>query len=94
MDSPTSKPHLGVARIVMPMFGFVLAYNLARPGALAKGVHRRMLCRLTLAGLAASPMFIYSEWHVRHHECVAALEHFIHATACRVAYVPDRSWRR
>jgi hypothetical protein len=45
-------------RIVMPMFGFVLAYNLARPNALATGVHGRMMYRLTLAGLAASPMFI------------------------------------
>ena len=45
-------------RIVMPMFGFVLAYNLARPDALARGVHNRMMYRLTLAGLAASPMFI------------------------------------
>jgi hypothetical protein len=35
-----------------------LAYNLARPGALARGVHARMLYRLTLAGLAAAPMFI------------------------------------
>jgi hypothetical protein len=47
-----------IGRIVMPMFGFVLAYNLARPGALARGVHGRMLFRLTPAGLAASPMFI------------------------------------
>jgi TraX protein len=47
-----------IGRIVMPMFGFVLAYNLARPGALARGVHGRMLFRLTLAGVAASPMFI------------------------------------
>jgi hypothetical protein len=45
-------------RIVMPMFGFVLAYNLARPDALARRVHGRMIYRLTLAGLAASPMFI------------------------------------
>jgi hypothetical protein len=47
-----------LGRIVMPMFGFVLAYNLARPGAVARGVHGRMLFRLALAGLAASPMFI------------------------------------
>src|SRR5271156_2823230 len=47
-----------LGRIVMPMFGFVLAYNLARPGALAGGVPGRMLFRLTLTGLAASPMFI------------------------------------
>src|ERR1700734_1007639 len=45
-----------LGRIVMPMFGFVLAYNLARPDALARGVHGRMLYRLTLMGLAASPM--------------------------------------
>jgi TraX protein len=47
-----------LGRIVMPMFGFVLAYNLARPDALARGVHGRMLYRLTLMGLAASPMCI------------------------------------
>jgi hypothetical protein len=40
------------------MFGFVLAYNLARPEALASGVHGRMMYRLTLMGLAAFPMFI------------------------------------
>jgi hypothetical protein len=45
-------------RIVMHMFGFVLASNLARPDALARGVHGRMRYRLTLMGLAASPMFI------------------------------------
>ena len=47
-----------VGRIVMPMFGFVLAYNLARPDALARGMHGRMMVRLTLMGLAASPMVI------------------------------------
>src|SRR5271168_2849775 len=47
-----------LGRIVMPMFGFVLAYNLARPDAFAKGVHGRMMYRLTLLGLAASPMCI------------------------------------
>ena len=47
-----------VGRIVMPMFGFVLAYNLARPNAIARGVHGRMMYRLTLTGLAASPMCI------------------------------------
>jgi hypothetical protein len=47
-----------LGRVVMPIFGFVLAYNLARPNALARGVYGRMMYRLTLAGLAASPMFI------------------------------------
>jgi len=45
-------------RLVLPMFGFVLAYNLARPDALAKGIHGRMMFRLALAGLAASPVVI------------------------------------
>ena len=47
-----------LGRIVMPMFGFILAYNLARPNALAKGLHRRMIYRLTLAGLAATPVCV------------------------------------
>ena len=45
-------------RIVMPMFGFVLAYNLARPGALATGMHGRIMYRLLLAGLGATPICI------------------------------------
>jgi hypothetical protein len=45
-----------LGRIVMPMFGFVLAYNLARPDALAKGLHGRMMYRLALMGLAAMPI--------------------------------------
>lgn len=44
-------------RLAMPLFGFVLAYNLARPGAFALGVHRRVMQRLAVAGLAATPVF-------------------------------------
>ena len=47
-----------LGRLVMPIFGFVLAYNLARPGALEKGVHIRMMKRLALFGVLSSPMFI------------------------------------
>jgi hypothetical protein len=47
-----------LGRIVMPIFGFVLAYNLARPDALARGVHGRMMYRLILMGLAASPICV------------------------------------
>jgi hypothetical protein len=47
-----------LGRIVMPMFGFVLAYNLARPDALAKGLHGRMIYRLALTGLAATPVCV------------------------------------
>jgi hypothetical protein len=45
-------------RGAMPLFVFVLAYNLARPGALENGAYLRTLMRLTLAGLAATPPFI------------------------------------
>lgn len=45
-----------LGRIVMPMFGFVLAYNLARPDALARGLHGRMMYRLALMGAAATPI--------------------------------------
>lgn len=45
-------------RWVAPVFGFVLAYNLARPGALAAGVHLRVMRRLALFGLLATPPFM------------------------------------
>jgi TraX protein len=47
-----------LGRIVMPMFGFVLAYNLARPDALATGLHGRMTYRLALMGLVATPICV------------------------------------
>lgn len=45
-------------RWVAPVFAFVLAYNLARPGALARGVHGRVMRRLLLYGLLATPPFM------------------------------------
>ena len=45
-------------RLAMPIFVFVLAYNLARPGAVERGVYRRTMSRLALFGLLASPAFI------------------------------------
>src|SRR5271163_2578037 len=47
-----------LGRIVMPMFGFVLAYNLARPDALVKGLHARMIYRLGATGLIAAPICV------------------------------------
>lgn len=35
-----------MGRLAMPMFAFILAYNLARPGALANGTALRVLQRL------------------------------------------------
>lgn len=45
-------------RLAMPLFMFVLAYNLARPGALEKGSYERTLIRLAVAGLIATPAFM------------------------------------
>ena len=52
-----SNPYLFAAgRLVMPLFVFVLAYNLSRPGALANGVYGRTLKRmLVFACIAAIP---------------------------------------
>jgi TraX protein len=47
-----------LGRLVMPIFGFVLVYNLVRPDAMAKGVHVRMMKRLAIFGAAATPMFV------------------------------------
>jgi hypothetical protein len=41
-------------RLSMPLFGFVLAYHLARTDALARGVHRRVIGRLVVFGLLAT----------------------------------------
>jgi hypothetical protein len=45
-----------VGRLPMPMFAFVLAYNLARPRARERGVHRRMITRLAFTGAVATPV--------------------------------------
>ena len=45
-------------RLALPLFAFVLAYNLARPGTLERGVYVRAMKRLALFGLLATPSFI------------------------------------
>ncbi len=47
-----------LGRISMPLFAFVLGYNLARPGMLASGAYRRIAIRLAVFGLLATPAFI------------------------------------
>lgn len=44
-------------RLALPLFAFVLAYNLARPGTLERGVYVRAMKRLALFGLLATPSF-------------------------------------
>ncbi len=45
-------------RMAMPLFVFVLAYNLARPGIYKSGAYLRIMTRLTIFGLLATPAFI------------------------------------
>jgi hypothetical protein len=45
-------------RLSLPLFVFVLAYNLSRPHALEFGVYRRAMIRLVVFGGLATPAFI------------------------------------
>lgn len=45
-------------RLAMPLFVFVLAYNLARPDTLARCVYHRTIWRLFFVGCLATPPFI------------------------------------
>jgi hypothetical protein len=45
-------------RLALPLFGFVLGYNLARPGALAYGSYSRTARRLAIFGTIATIPFI------------------------------------
>lgn len=47
-----------IGRLALPLFVFVLAYNLARPHALECGVYRRTIIRLMVFGGLATPAFI------------------------------------
>lgn len=47
-----------VGRIAMPLFAAVLAWNLARPGMLERGVYPRTVKRLLLFGVLATPAFV------------------------------------
>lgn len=54
-------------RVAMPIFVFVLAFNLARPGQLERGVYQRAMKRLAVFGALASFPFIalgglYAGW--------------------------------
>ncbi|EJL9283271.1 conjugal transfer protein TraX [Salmonella enterica] len=54
-------------RLAMPIFVFVLAFNLARPGQLERGVYQRTMKRLAAFGALASIPFIalgglYAGW--------------------------------
>lgn len=46
-----------IGRLTLPLFGFVLAFNLARPGVLEQGVYSRVLIRLAIACAVATVPF-------------------------------------
>ncbi len=47
-----------VGRLAMPIFGFVLAYNLARGNALSRNVHLNAIKRMVAIGIIATPFYI------------------------------------
>ena len=47
-----------LGRMVMPLFGFVLMANLARRGAFQAGMHLRVMRRLAVFALLATPAFV------------------------------------
>ena len=47
-----------IGRIAMPLFGFVLAYNLSRPDAAHSGLYGRIFKKLIFCGLVTTPFYI------------------------------------
>jgi hypothetical protein len=47
-----------IGRIAMPLFGFVLAYNLARPHATQRQMHVKVIKRLCIFGIIATPFYV------------------------------------
>ena len=47
-----------LGRVSMPLFAFVLAYNLARPGAMQRGAYGRTIRRLLMWGSLSTPVFV------------------------------------
>lgn len=45
-------------RMAMPIFVFILAYNLARPDAIERGIYKRTMKRLMVFGIIATPPFL------------------------------------
>ena len=53
-----------LGRLAMPLFGFVLAYNLAKPDAYKNHVYRRVVTHTFIIGLAATPFYKAAFHHV------------------------------
>lgn len=57
-DSPPNNVAYCIGRLSMPLFAFIFAYNLAQPNALAQGLYSRVIKRLLLFGLLATPPYL------------------------------------
>ncbi len=51
-------PAYSTGRLAMPLFAFILAYNLAQPGVKSRGIYTRVIIRLVIFGLLATPGYI------------------------------------
>ncbi len=49
----------------MPLFGFIFAYNLARPDSFSRGLYPRVLIRLAFFGVMATPAYVAMQ-HLRY----------------------------
>ena len=47
-----------LGRLALPLFVFVLAYNLAREGVYERGGYLRAITRMLIAGVVATPVFV------------------------------------
>lgn len=52
----SSAVSFDLGRIAMPLFAFMIAYNLARPGAFERRSYQRAMKRLTVFGIIAVPV--------------------------------------
>jgi hypothetical protein len=52
-----------LGRLAMPLFGFVLAYNLARCDALESHIYHRVIMRMFIIGLVATPFYSLAFHH-------------------------------
>ncbi|MBA3536225.1 MAG: conjugal transfer protein TraX [Tatlockia sp.] len=54
----SNYPAYCAGRLAMPLFAFILAYNLAQPETLSRGLYSKVLLRLLIFGLLATPGYI------------------------------------
>lgn len=77
-----------LGRLAMPLFGYVLAYNLAKSDALKSNAYRRVMMRMFITGLAATPFYKAAF----HHVCLGSLNiMFTLGLATCILFLIDKS---